>query len=587
MSKRKWIVLVFFLTAIAGFTIWLLRFSENDTPLVVISDVRLNQVGFLTNATKTAVVRNAPAGLFFIVRKRDGVVVYSDSLLTSMRWEYSGELLRKADFTALTAPGEYYLEVPLAGRSPVFSIRDDVFDELHRQLLRSFYFQRASVEIREEYGGEWARKAGHSDDQVKIHPSAASSSRSAGTIIAAPGGWYDAGDYGKYVPTATYSTWMLLSLYGAFPQYYDSLSLNIPESGNVYPDILDECRWSLRWLLTMQDPGEGYVCHKLTTTRQPGKIMPHEDRATRLMIGKSTSATLSFAAVMALASRVLRPNDPQLADSCLRAALAAWQWGRSNPQVVFSNPPEIETGPCTDDYFEDEKSWAAAELWVATGADSFYRAGKFDQLTASDAPTRRNTGMLAWFALLDQKRQLPVAGDRSNIMKKLKTIADKITTHTHNQSAYGVPMGIADNDFVWGSNGNLASRGVLLMLMARQTGDSRYADAALAALDYVLGRNATGYCFVTGMGTVFPQHIHHRISEADGVVPPVPGLMAGGPQNELNRDACMYPGSMPATTYLDDFCSFTTNETAVNWNAPMARLSGELVQWYRLHSDKK
>ncbi|MEZ4775560.1 MAG: glycoside hydrolase family 9 protein [Bacteroidia bacterium] len=584
MKTGKIIFTIITLTAIAGWIIWLFAFHKTQTESPYSSDIRLNQVGFYPGGPKTAIIRNAPSGEFTIRRLSDHSVVFSDTMTESLRWSFSGEVVRKADFSAFDQVGRYYLEVPLVGNSYPFLIETNIHQHVLATILRSFYFQRSSQAIVAPFAEKWPRKAGHADDQVKIHPSAASASRPAGTLVSAPGGWYDAGDYGKYVPTATFATWMLLGMYETAPEQYDTFGLNIPESGNTLPDILDESLWSIRWLLTMQDPGEGFVCHKLTTSRHPGKIMPEDDRATRLMIGKSTAATLGFAAVMAQASRIIRKWEPGLADSCLKASLAAWRWGRANPAVSFENPRDIETGPCLDYYFEDERAWAAAELWVTTREDSFYYVGKFGEQTFDDAPTRRNVGPLAWMSLLAQPVRLPVNGDEKIILRKLRLITDRFRDHALTVSPYGVPVGDRENDFLWGSNGNLASRGVLLMFMARKTGDASYAAAATAALDYILGRNATGYCFITGVGSYSPMDIHHRISLTDGVFEPVPGLMAGGPQNELNRDGCVYPDSLPATTYLDSFCSYTTNEVTINWNAPLARLCGEIERWYTSHA---
>lgn len=580
MKTGKIILAIIALTAIAGWIIWLFAFNVQQPAQPIFADIHLNQVGFYPHGPKTAIVRNAPSGEFTIRQQADGTIVFTDTLSESQRWAFSGEVVRKADFSAFDQPGNYYLEVPMVGNSYPFRIETGHNQELLKTILRSFYHQRSSQAIVSPFAEKWPRNAGHADNQVKIHPSAASVSRPAGTLVSASRGWYDAGDYGKYVPTATFATWMLLAMYEGASGQYDILALNIPETSNTVPDILDETLWSLRWLLTMQDPGEGFVCHKLTTSRQPGKIMPDEDHHTRLMIGKSTAATLGFAAVMAQASRIMRRWEPSLADSCLHAALAAWRWGRENPSISFDNPPEIETGPCLDYYFEDEMAWAAAELWITTREDSFYHAGKFAAQTFDDAPTRRNVGPLAWMALLAQPVRLIVREDEQIILQKMAQIANRFRDHALNESPYGVPIGGGENDFIWGSNGNLASRGVLLMYMARKTGDQSYAAAAIAALDYILGRNATGYCFVTGVGSHSPGDIHHRISRSDGVAAPVPGLMAGGPQNELNRDGCVYPDSLPATTYLDDFCSFTTNEVTINWNAPLARLCGEIDSWY-------
>jgi hypothetical protein len=134
-------------------------------------------------------------------------------------------------------------------------------------------------------------------------------------------------------------------------------------------------------------------------------------------------------------------------------------------------------------------------------------------------------------------------------------------------------MGASKGDFIWGSNAVAANQGMLLINAWRQQHNQAYLDAALGNLDYLLGRNATGYCFVTGLGSRSPLHPHHRISIADGIVPPVPGLMAGGP-NPGRQDHQAYVYLEPETAYLDQDQAYASNEIAINWNAPLVYLAG-------------
>ena len=124
---------------------------------------------------------------------------------------------------------------------------------------------------------------------------------------------------------------------------------------------------------------------------------------------------------------------------------------------------------------------------------------------------------------------------------------------------------------MWGSNAVAANQGILLVQAYLITGQNKYLNAALSNLDYILGRNATGYCFVTGFGSKSPMHPHHRPSVADGIDEPVPGLLAGGP-NPGKQDGCKYEYSEPETTHVDLDCSYASNEIAINWNAPLVYL---------------
>jgi endoglucanase len=136
-------------------------------------------------------------------------------------------------------------------------------------------------------------------------------------------------------------------------------------------------------------------------------------------------------------------------------------------------------------------------------------------------------------------------------------------------SPYGIAM--QNSDFYWGSNGNAANQIMALQMGYFVTNDNSYLKAALNNLDYILGRNPTGYCFMTGQGKKSPMFPHHRPSAADGIVAPIPGFMVGGPQPDHSADGCAgYPSAYPAKSYLDSQCSYSTNEVAINWNAPLA-----------------
>jgi endoglucanase len=142
--------------------------------------------------------------------------------------------------------------------------------------------------------------------------------------------------------------------------------------------------------------------------------------------------------------------------------------------------------------------------------------------------------------------------------------------------SYQTVMGKSARDFVWGSNSVAANQGILIIQVYRLTNDRKYLQYALGNLDYIMGRNATGYSFVTGVGQKTPMFPHHRQSEADGIADPVPGLLAGGP-NPGQQDGCKtYPSKIPDESYTDTVCSYASNEIAINWNAPAAYLAGAL-----------
>jgi endoglucanase len=265
--------------------------------------IRLNQVGFYPVSPKVAIIAAKLTGEFRI-KDAKGKIYFTGRLVTAAQPAFSGEFTSIANFSPFDKPGKYFIEVEGLGSSYGFEIKPNVLKPVADGSIKAFYYQRASIRLEEKYAGKWHRAAGHPDDKVLVHASAASAQRPAGTVISSPRGWYDAGDYNKYIVNSGITMATLLSLYEDFPDYMKTVKLNIPESTNQLPDVLDEVLWNLRWMLTMQDPNDGGVYHKLTNARFDGMIMPDKADSTRYVVQKSTAAALDFVAVMAQASRV-------------------------------------------------------------------------------------------------------------------------------------------------------------------------------------------------------------------------------------------------------------------------------------------
>ncbi|RNI29661.1 cellulase [Rufibacter immobilis] len=553
-------------------------------------EIRLNQVGFYPAAPKVAVVVGELKETVFHVKTADGKkTVFSGKLAPMKPAEFSKKPTRVADFSSLRQTGTFVLEIPGKGTSYTFEVKPKVHEAVAAASIKGFYYQRTFSELPQQYAGQWPRPAGHPDTQVLIHPSAASPQRPAGSVISSPRGWYDAGDYNKYIVNSGITMGTLLSGYEDFPEYFQKQSLNIPESGNQVPDLLDEVLWNLRWMLTMQDPQDGGVYHKLTNPAFDGIIMPHQAQNPRYVVQKGTAASLDFAAVMAQASRVYGKFPkafPGLADSCLTAATKAFAWAQQNPKVEYNQEainkefqPQISTGAYGDKDFQDEFIWAAAELYLTTKQDRYYTAVNLFPDDKMPLPSWGQVRLLGYYSLARFSKELtPVAKkDLPLLQKRLVAFADELMAGAHDR-AYRTVMGKTERDYNWGSSSNAANQGIALLQAFRITSDRKYLHAALSNLDYLLGRNATGFSFVTGYGQKSTRHPHHRPSMADGIAEPVPGLLAGGPNGQANRqDKCpTYTATSPDEMYTDDDCSYASNEIAINWNAPLVYLANGL-----------
>ncbi|MBC8374676.1 MAG: glycoside hydrolase family 9 protein [FCB group bacterium] len=513
--------------------------------------IHLNQLGYLPHGYKSAVIIGS-SETFNIVDAQTQAVVHKGSLGEPQYWEASGETVRLADFSSFTQPGSYRLQVGAAS-SHEFDIDRNVFSEVSKASVKAFYFHRAGVALDEKHAGIYARTAGHPDTEVVIHASAASASRPEGSMISSPKGWYDAGDYGKYIVNSAITVSTMMSAFEHYPEKAGMLVTNIPESGDETPDLLDETRWNLDWMLTMQDPEDGGVYHKLTTKSFPGMIMPEMDTESRWIVMKTTPAALDFAASMAQASRVYKAYDMEFSEKCLAASIKAWEWAEKNRDVYYKQPEDISTGAYDQPGkpFNDEKFWAATELSITTGEK--YEA---EIPTPLLVPEWRDGAALAIMNLLNY-RSYDAAETAFFVL------ADSLLKEQQN-SAYD----ISNDYFRWGSTSDFLNQSMVLLYAYKLSGDKNYKDAAQSTFDYVLGKNPLGHSFVTGFGKKTSRHIHHRPSEADGIVEPQPGWVIGGPNPENQEDcgAEAYTSPYPALAFIDELCSYATNEIAINWN---------------------
>lgn len=545
--------------------------------------IRLNQVGFYTQGPKKAVVVTTTATTFTVKSEARDSTFYTGTLSAASEWAQSGEKVKVADFTGLVKRGRFVLEVPSIGYSYVFSIQDQVLVPTNKALTKAYYFNRNSMALEEKYAGQWSRAAGHPDDKVIVHPSAASTLRPTGTLLSCPKGWYDAGDYNSYIVNSGITTYSLLISYEHFQKYYDTLNLNIPESENALPDILDEIKWNLDWMLTMLDPNDGGVYTKKTNAGFDGFVMPDEAIEDRYVVKKSTAAAFDFAAVMAVASRVYQAADPVYAATCLAAAKKAYAWGIANPKITFGNPgaedgyPAITTGGYGDGDLTDEMEWASNELYITTKDEALYANG-FKNTNAYGVPTWGSVRTLGLLSLAYHRKELTNKGfsDTTNVKNKLLSLANSLTNYQKNTSPYNIVMGAGGNaDFMWGSNSQAANQAMILLNAYFLTRNLDYVNATISQVDYLLGRNATGYSFVTGAGTKRVMNIHHRPSGADGIVEPIPGWLSGGPTGSTG-DKCANNPTYLAKSFEDGQACYTKNEIAINWNAPAVYVTGAL-----------
>ncbi|MEL6918356.1 MAG: glycoside hydrolase family 9 protein [Bacteroidota bacterium] len=536
--------------------------------------IRLNQLGYYPNATKKAViVENGTLTDFKVMDIDKKKIVFSGSLSKKMNWDLSGEQVRIADFSEVTEEGNYQLLLDDFGHSYPFEIRKNVLHTAFVASIKALYYQRASMPLEEKYAGKWHRARGHSDDSVRFHPS---SGKKVG-FKASPKGWYDAGDYGKYVLNASFPLGQFFLLQEEYPGIIDDGILNIPESGNGKSDYLDELKYEMDWVLTMQDT-DGGLFHKLTTKDFEDMIMPDKAIKERYIIGKGTAATLDFAAAAAKAYRVFDKTDSIYALQCLSASKKAYEWAMENPNVAFENPSDIRTGQYGDTDFSDEFFWAGAELYVATRDTSYLDKLHRDALNLTYKPGDGWTSYMRFlgvFSLLRYKEGIP-PGVYDDLKNRLLESADSLVAKAK-KTPYFQPL----DDFQWGSNGDVLNTAMIMAQAYRLEPKPEYLEGIQQIADYIFGNNALGYSYLTGHGDKTPMFIHHRQSAADTIKAPVPGLLSGGPNSSMQdaNSGAVYPGNAPPMkSWVDQEPSYASNEICLNWNAPLTYILGFLEQ---------
>lgn len=533
--------------------------------------IYVNQVGYPVQGTKIAIT-TTPCN-FQIINTGNHKSIYDGVTCDGGFDESAGDSTYHIDFSEVKTPGTYYILSGNGEKSPVFSVGNHMYQNLKCDLIKALYYQRCGCGLTAEYAGEYTHAPCHTAPSIFLqdyidkvaHPEE----------FDMTGGWHDAGDYGRYSTAAAVALAHLLYAYELFPESFHE-TVNIPESGNHMPDILNECLYELKWLLKMQAK-DGGVYHKLTAFCHADFVMPEDDHDRFLIYPVSSMAVADFAAVMALASRIYKPFEPVFAETALAAARKSWKWLLENPYIGFHNPAGSNTGEYDDECDLDERLWASAELLRTDfGYDDTYleklREYIFADISKTDFGWTDVSGLALFGILFDPNHH---AGDEiESIMKK--ALFEKSGQYLSIIENGGYRLGMAPEDYVWGSNMVVANRSMLLILASllseqKETAD-KYKNAALEHLHYLLGKNALGISYVTGHGEHAYKNPHNRPSVADGIELPMPGFVSGGPFKTPCDEIAMKlipAGTPPMKCHVDHIDSYSTNEITIYWNSPV------------------
>jgi endoglucanase len=594
-----------------------IRFSYDDQHDIS-SSIKINQVGYLPDSLKYCYVGNY-LGDFgempvtarqAVLRRQDGSVAGTFPLVKSDKEDlfrvsrdelkpFSGEEVWIADFSGYKTAGTYYIQIDGIGRSYPFEIGDSIYNVPFYHTARVFYYQRSGVAIEEQYAGQWTRPVSHTMKSI-YHNSVADKSGllydpevepAIGEEIDLTGGWYDAADYNKYTKSAAEAVNCMLSLYELAPEKYSCDSLNIPESGNGIPDIIDQAKWELDWLAKMVSANGG-VFNKNSFSHF-AFVMPQERNGEKMYaITKTTRDTALACAVLAKAARIFNANGwyPEAAATYEAKARLAWECLLRVPQTypvpapgehidayqspvgrgvdMYGDPmPTVGTGPyyqTADDF--NARAWAALEMYELTGDHSCYIAfrDKVDEL--SDAPFLDDLENIFvkdwWHGTSNPILLYPIMKyDEAHAQAVRAGIERVISVYQkgYDQWRYAISMKNTLTSVNFGGFSMSSRWSVYYILFYELLGREELLELAKQNLDVQMGANPLSITYITGIGSKYPMRPHAKICEYDGIEEPIPGFSVYGCAHSLiekgyytvimNNAYPRYQGNDPSVAY--------------------------------------
>lgn len=555
--------------------------SAAAIPPVVDNHIKVDQFGYLTTGKKIAIISNPqvgyndtdtfiPGSTYEIRRWSDDAFIYSGIISpwnSGATHAQSGDKVWWFDFSAVTAPGFYYvLDVNNNVGSCKFEIGDCVYKNVMKQAFRTFYYQRCGCAKAAPYAQTgWADGTCHAgalqDMDCRLY-----NNLSPSTSKNLSGGWHDAGDYNKYVNFAFEPLLDLMFAYAESPGIWSD-DYNIPESGNGTPDILDEVKYELDWLLRMQQ-ANGSVLSVVGVQNFASASPPSADTAQRLYGLATTSASYAAAAVFAFGAIQFNSIGQSVYGNLLmNAAESAYAWADSNPNITFYNSGIIAAGEQEVLPYDVlvRKMAASVFLFELTGNGSYqtfidnnYSQMHLIQWGFAYPFEAAQQNMLLYYAFMSNATASVSSDIKTNYKNSLQTNnTDNLPSYLGQTDAYRAFL--SDNNYTWGSNTTKARQGIMFMNMVQYNLDSpnniHYTEAARGFLNYFHGVNPTAFAYLSNMGNYESENsinefYHSWFTDGSALwdrvgvsaYGPPPGFIPGGPNPSYALDACCPSG---------------------------------------------
>jgi len=532
--------------------------------------ILVDQFGYLPSSEKIAVIRSPETGFDSGMSFTPGATYAlvdahsSQKLLEAApaQWNAgatdssSGDKAWWFDFSTVTTPGDYFvLDETQNVRSAVFSLSSGVYRSVLVQTMRMYYYQRDGIaKLTQFAGADWEDGMAHPQDVMCGLYSDGSGPQDL------HGGWFDAGDQNRYTSWAASDIIELLRAYVENPSVFSD-DYNIPESGNGVPDILDEAKWELDWLVRMQQPSGGV----LSIAGHAGASPPSADTSPCKYGPVNTSGTLTSAAAFAYASIVfgsvssVKTAYPGYASSLSTKAQNAWTWAVANPAVTFYNSQNgVGAGEQEVDAAGTllKKAQAAVFLFELTGSATYqtFFDGNYTQLLSSFDPFHMEQ--------LDTALEYTkISGATASVVQ---AISSGFKSNVEGANYFGTLQSNTDpylaylQTYTWGSNQTKAGQGNMFEdVLAFGIDSSAAANATRYAgryVHYVDGVNPLGLVYLSNMDAYGAEgsvtrffhswFAHGSMWDAFGVSEygPPPGYLTGGPNPGYSWDSCCPSG---------------------------------------------
>mmetsp|Transcript_30370 Transcript_30370/g.52628 ORF Transcript_30370/g.52628 Transcript_30370/m.52628 type:complete len:1046 (+) Transcript_30370:903-4040(+) len=562
-------------------------------PSVYSNKVRVNQVGYLRFATKVGIiVDDSTDPMEWQIQDAVGSVVVSGMTTVYGDDGASGDHVHEADFSLLSDLGAYKLVVDGIGSSLEFHVAPSLYPDLPHEAMNYFYFHRMGMDIEGQHlvDARYARAALHPEDtSVPPYPGWCATCNDFDLL----GSWADAGDFGIYTVNHAISAWTLLNLHEMFPAAFEDGELNLPESGNSFPDVLDEVDFGSRFMRGMLPSDGGLASHKAHNHAWSAFTITIEGEntanaaGTRSAMGSSTPATYAVARVNAQLARMWSAKGGDATHIATLWSAAEDAWNRADGTDKTYNAAEASPGPAAgggdypDGQIDDDRYAAACEMYLTAYAledttimrykTTMMASSYFTQMSQWDWATVTGAGTLSLYAVDNDLAESDQMWIETNIVNFAKQIRMAVDSEGYPSNLnYGSEFA----QYPWGSNSFIMNRMIALAYAYEITGDISYQKYLLRSMDYIMGTNAMDISYVTGYGEKAETDTHDRWAWTIGQDTFWPkGWLSGGPNNELINDYETPGGVSAAKSYAGPGTAphaWGSKENTVNWNAPLA-----------------